>query len=82
MGYYLDANGTDETDPAKVDRVYQDGTRIASNDTKAIAERKEIERAEELHRAELTAQVRKVTDSTKVSLPAEDVRDAVRAHRG
>ena len=28
MKYFLDAQGTDGTDPAKVMRVYEDGTRI------------------------------------------------------
>jgi len=77
--YYLDANGTDGINPSRVDRVYKDGLRIASNDTKAIAALEAKELAKELRREELVALVRKFTDGTSISVPAEEMRDPVRA---
>ena len=72
MDYHLDANGTDGTDPSRIDRVYKDGTRIASDDTKAIAKR-------ETSRAALIARVRKAADDTGITVGPEDMRDALRA---
>ena len=72
MSYYLDANGTDGTNPSKIDRVYEDGARIASDDRKAIARREAKDK-------QLAARVARVTDDTGISLVAEDVRDALRA---
>ena len=37
------------------------------------------EQTEEVHRAELLACIAKVTDSNEASIPAKDVRDAIRA---
>ena len=34
--FYLDANGTDGTDPTKVDRVYTDGTRVPLSEPEPV----------------------------------------------
>ena len=77
MEYHLDANGTDGTDPSKVDRVYKDGTRIASNNTKAIAEREAKDAAEVVRREALVVSIRKVSDNPDYT--NEDMRDALGA---
>ncbi len=77
MEYHLDANGTDGTDPSKVDRVYKDGTRIASNNTKAIAEREAEEVAEVVRREALVVSSRKVSDNPDYT--NEDIREALGA---
>ena len=79
MEYHLDANGTDGTDPSKVDRVYKDGTRIASNNTKAIAEREAKEVVKNLRQEELTARVREFTNGSEISMNVKDIREALRA---
>ena len=77
--FYFDANSTDGTDPSKVDRVYKDGTRIASNNAKAIAEREGKEAAEVVRREELVARVRTFTNGSEISMNVKDIRDALRA---
>jgi hypothetical protein len=37
MDAYLDANGTDGSDPSLIDKVYPDGSRIALSDAEAVA---------------------------------------------
>ena len=63
--FYLDANGTDGNDPAKIDRVYPDGTRIPLSDVDWKAAEKA---AKEARRAELKTKVAKVKDE-KLTLP-------------
>lgn len=71
--FYLDANGTDGSDPAKVDRVYPDGTRIPLSEVDWKAA--ELA-AKETRRAELRSKVAKVKDD-KLTLP--ELREVVAA---
>ena len=77
--FYLDANGTDGCDPSLVDRVYPDGTRIASDDSVAIAEREADDDGKEDRRRELSDRVRKVTKSSEVAVNPKDLKDAIQA---
>lgn len=71
--FYLDANGTDGSDPAKIDRVYPDGTRIPLSEVDWKAA--ELA-AKETRRAELRTKVEKVKDE-KLTLP--ELREVVTA---
>lgn len=69
MDFYLDAKGTDGTDPVKIDRVYADGTRIPSNDTVAI----------KAHEDKVAARDKKVQDAIGDAAFPKGVRDAIEA---
>ena len=71
--FYLDANGTDGSDPSKIDRVYSDGTRIPLSDADWKAAEKA---AKEARRVELRSKVAKVKDE-KLSL--SELREVVLA---
>lgn len=63
--FYLDANGTDGSDPSKIDRVYPDGTRIPLSEVDWKAAEMAAKKARQ---EELKAKVAQVKDE-KLTLP-------------
>ena len=75
---YLDANGTDGSDPSLIDKVYPDGTRIRMNDSAAITARDALESEQTTRRTETNTRFQQLASGLN-GLSVEDRSYAIAA---